>query len=52
MEMDSIFTENIAKGKGVNNEGKGPQDSALGHTSGDGGQLETERLKLDKLSVA
>ncbi len=52
VEMDVIIMENIAKGKEVNHEEKGPQDSALGHTSGDKGQLGTERLKLDELSVA
>jgi len=29
-----IFSEKIAKGNGVNDEKKGPQDRALGHACG------------------
>lgn len=37
MEADAVFVENITKGKEVNDKEKGPQDRALGHTSGNRG---------------
>ena len=40
MKMDVVFTEDIAKGKEVDDEEKGPQDRALGHTSGEGRRWE------------
>ena len=52
MKVDVVFAENIAKGKEVDDEEKGPQDGALGHTSGDGGRVGTEGLELDELSAA
>ena len=31
VKMDVVFTEDIAKGKEVDDEEKGPQDRSLGH---------------------
>ena len=52
MKMDVLFMKDIAKGNEVDDEEKEPQDRALGHTSGNGGQVGTEGLELDELSVA
>ena len=52
MKMDVVFAEDIAKRKEVDDEEKGPQDRALGHSSGDRGQVGTEGLELDELSAA
>lgn len=40
--MDVVFSEDIAKGKEVYDEEKGPQDRALRHTCGDGGRMRSE----------
>ena len=48
--MDVVFAEDIAKGKEIDDEEKGPQDRALGHTSGDGGRVGTEGLELNELN--
>ena len=35
MKLYVVFTEDVAKGKNVNDEEQGPQDRALRHTCGD-----------------
>lgn len=52
MEMDIEFAEDIAKGKEVGDEEKGPQDRALGHTRSDGEGLGSKGFELDELSAA
>ena len=51
MEIGVIFAEDTDEGNEVDDEEKGPQDAALGYTSGDEGRLGTERLELDEVSV-
>lgn len=52
MEKDIEFAEDIAKGKEVDDEEKGPQDRALGHTRSDRGGLGFEGFELDELGAA
>ena len=52
MEVDVEFAEDIAKGKEIGNEERGPQDRALGHTRRDRGGLGGEGFELDELSAA
>lgn len=52
MEVDTIFTENIAEGEEIDDEEEGPQDRALGHTRSDGGGLRGEGFELNELSTA
>lgn len=44
--------KNMAKGKEVSNEEKGPQDRALGNICRDRGRLGLEGLELNELSAA
>ena len=39
MKMYVVFVEDMVKGMAVDDEEKGPQDRALGHTSGNGGRV-------------
>lgn len=42
VEMDVEFSEINTKGKDINDQEKGPQDKAMGHTCGDRGRLGSE----------
>lgn len=49
MELDVMFTKNMAKREKINNEQKGSKDRTLGNTRGKGAEWD---LKLYKLSTA
>ena len=51
MEVDVEFTEDLTKGKEINDEQDGAKYRALGNTRGEGRWLGCEGFQLDELSA-